>query len=203
MRILVVTLCLAAFALVALAQSATWDIGLARDASKLEIVMNADGSMQEIEYYTPLAQIPEPARQAMTAAFPGATLQPIGEREHVNGVLHYEVSATEDVGGVAMDREGMFTAQGVPYSWELQMPVGEVPAPVQQTMNQRFPNAAPGAFTWEKIVLGPDPNAAPYEYHVKVLSDGKNYKMVLTGSGTVLTGYLEIPAEIEVPIDIR
>ena len=197
MKYVFASVCL--LALVVVAQgAATWDARMALDeAVKLEVTLDAQGQMSEIEYHVDPSTMPQHIKDAMTKAFPGKTVNiTAGEKEHVDGVLHYELSAEID----GMEYEAMFTESGQPHVWEIQVKQGVVPPKVVQAIQGRYPGADLTKVVWEKIVYGGDPNGDPSEYHVKVPFQGKNYKVVLAPTGYVVDTFREIPAEIEVPV---
>ena len=205
MRILLSVLALVALVVVAYAAevSTWWDIDDARIASKIEIKISKSGVIEDVEYHVAPNLVPPAVTAAMAAMYPNDP--PIAaEKEYEAGVLFYElaVMAVLDPGQQPVKVEAMFTPGGQLHSQEIETRLTStrypVPQPVQETVVEKYPNGAVNA--WEVILDG---DGATVEYHVKLTEGAKHYKLILLPNGYLESAYLEVEAEIEVPVPLR
>lgn len=166
-----------------------WSNEDALKAKKIEMSMSAAGKPMEIEFHISPAQVPQVVREAMDKLHPGGPFTG-AEREWNKGKLYYEL--TREVKG--MEVEAMFTPEGELFQQEISVPQAKVPAGVQTAARAALSGGKVRA--WEEIR---DANNALLEYHVKMARGGKNYKLMITTDGRVMSVYREVPSEIEVP----
>ena len=190
MKLTTLTVLPACLATVACQSGRLLDTGDALAAESIELQVTAAGNMGEIEYHIDPMAVPAAVRTAMDELHPGGAYT-AAEKEVNDGVLYYELSRT--AGG--MEVEAMFTPDGRLHSEEVEVAGTAVPEVVRTTAM----DARSGAMVtkWEEIRDG---DRRVFEYHVKMTSGGKNWKVMVAPSGTLLAIYREIPAEIEVPV---
>lgn len=159
-------------------------------ARSIEMQVTAEGGLGEIEYHIDPSAVPGAVRDAMDLLHPGGPFT-AAEKEVNDGVLYYEL--TREVGG--MEVEAMFTPEGRLHSEEIEVAEAAVPEPVRA----RARNARRGATVtkWEEIRDG---DHRLFQYHVKMTSDGMNWKVMIAPDGALDAIYREIPSEIEVPV---
>jgi hypothetical protein len=150
------------------------------------------GVPDEIEYHIPPAAVPEVVQAAMLELYPGSFFT--GAEHETHGGQEYWELTVRTTGG--HDVEAMFLPDGTLHSQEIEVGESSVPAEVRQAAWGAFPGGTVTA--WEEIRDG---NQALTEYHVKISSDGKNFKIAVSLAGRVTARYREVPAEIEVPLD--
>ena len=203
MKALLCVLAVTALVVVAYAgEVATWwDLDDARVASKIELKMGKCGEIVDCEYHVTPDMVPPAVTAAMNALYPG--LPPIAaEKELEGGQRFYELSVTWHGKTV----EAMFTPAGEIHSQEIATAIGDpdfpVPAAVAATIAAKYPA---GQGVEYEVIL--DEDGAVVEYHVKltegVAPNEKRYKLILTPGGYLADAYLEVVAELEVPIPPR
>jgi len=179
---------LVAAGLTACTTASGWNNDDALGAGMIEIQMTPQGRATEIEFHVAPDEVPAAVRNAMNTLHPGGRFTG-AEKETENGVLYYEL--TREVGG--MEVEAMFTPEGMLHSEEIEVPASKVPAAVQQVARDAV--AGGNVTKWEEIR---DSKRDLVEYHVKMASGGKKWKVAITTGGSLIAVYREIPAEIEV-----
>ncbi|MHC4547456.1 MAG: hypothetical protein ACYTEZ_01655 [Planctomycetota bacterium] len=167
----------------------SWSNEDAMAAEQVEMALDARGRPTEVEYHISPDQVPEAVRQAMDKLHPGGAYSG-AEKEWNDGKLYYEL--TRKVKG--MDVEAMFTPEGVLHQEEIQVAENTVPGAVQTAARSSVSGAR--VAKWEEI-RGPDRNLI--EYHVKMQTRGRKYKVIVSLDGQVMAVYRETPAEIEIP----
>ena len=166
------------------------DVGEARSARKIEIQVDARGGIVEVEYHADPASIPEIVRQAMDRLHPGGPFTD-AERELNDGVLYYELSREVD----GLEVEAMFTAGGELFSEEVEVRAGDVPQAIRDAITAHLPGGTVAKY--EEIRNG---SRELVEYHVKLDEDGRRHKLILSLEAQVMGDFLELVAEIEVPV---
>ena len=174
---------------VACASSAGWQTHDASTADLIEMSVDAHGIPLEVEFHMSPDAVPAVVRDAMDRLHPGGTATG-AEKEFIAGGVYWEVTKSID----GRDFEAMFHPDGRLHSEELEVQADAVPAAVQSAVHA----SGRGEVTkWEEIR---DADGALVEYHVKLASDGRKYKLRVSSSGEVLAVLREVPAEIEVPV---
>lgn len=166
------------------------DVNHAQAARKLEMQIDAGGRTVEVEYHISPDLVPQAVRDAMDRLHPGGAFTG-AEREQHDGQLYYELSRS--IAG--REVEAMFTEDGALFSEEIEVTTANVPALIQDRIEERFPNG--NVTAWEEVRDG---DRELVEYHVKVAASGKNYKAVVSLAGVVEKVLREIVAEVEVPV---
>lgn len=179
---------LAATLVLAGCQSAKWNNTAALDCERLEVQMSRDGRMVEIEHHIDPAKVPPAVVSAMNALHPGGAFTD-AEMETHKGVVYFELNREVD----GFEVEAMFTKDGVLHSEEIQIPVNKVPDLVRAGAAAAVPDARPTA--WEEIRDG---QRNLVEYHVKMATGNRKWKVALMPTGKLLGVWREVPAEIEV-----
>jgi len=129
-------------------------------------------------------------RNAMNELHPGGPFTD-AEREYNDGVLYFELS--REVNGLEV--EAMFTPEGELHAEEVSVAADTVPQAVKDAIAAEY---ADGTVTnWEEIRNGARELTA---YHVKLGMGGKKYKVMVSTEGSITGAYIEVPAEIEVPV---
>jgi hypothetical protein len=169
-----------------------WDLSDAREAVKIEIQVAEDGSMREVEFHVAPESIPAPVRGAMDRLHPGGPYTD-AERERSGGELYYELSRVVD----GREVEAMFTADGTLHSEEIEVEKAAVPEAVASAIAKAFPEGT--VSQWEEIHDG---ERALVEYHVKLGSGGRSYKVRVSPAGAIEGAVLEVVAELEVPVEL-
>lgn len=205
MRILAIGALLLGVAALAVASNglSLWNIDDARLCAEtpgkgIEMKVALDGSYEEIEFHYPLSKlgrVPPFVRDRMDQLFPAGTVAGIEREYHPTGAF-WELTKVVN----QKKHEVMFDQGGEPVSFEIEMDEKDVPAAAVNGLNAAYPTAA--GFKWEKIVVGADPGGPVSEYHAKFKIGNRNFKVVVTPTGHVPGAYLEVPAEIEVPIPV-
>jgi hypothetical protein len=189
--------CVAAAALLVPACAGThkgkWESEHAAAAKKLEVQVDKNGRHTEIEYHIAPNEVPGPVRAAMDELHPGGPYED-AEREWDGGKLYYELSRR--VGG--MEVEAMFSPDGKLHSEEIQVPMNKVPEAVRTAAMSSLSGAQ--ATKWEEIR---NAKREIVEYHVKMRRGTDNYKVMVSTGGKVVGVVREVPAEIEVPVQVR
>jgi len=203
MRILLSVVVVAALAVVAFAGEVAswWDLDDAREASKIEIKMGKGGEIIDVEYHVKPDRVPVAVRNAMEAIY-NTTSFDAAEKEAEGGERFYELTVT--VGN--FKHEVMFTPDGQVHSKEIETapgnPTHPVPPEVEQTIQAKYGSGTVTA--WEVIEDG---GGNVVEYHVKLTegqaSDQKHYKLIVLPDGFLAGAYLEVVAELEVPMPTR
>lgn len=203
MRILLSLLAIAALVTVAHAGGAMWwDIDAARTASEIEIKIHSNGTIEDVEYHVPVATVPTAVVQAMDGLYPGVT-PTAAEKEYEGGELFYELAVV--VGG--KKHEVMFTPAGKAHSKEIQVDENDPKYPdlpaIQADILAKYAGATNVVL---EVIL--DAADALVEYHIKLVTDNgtpaeKHHKLIVTKDGFLAGAYLEVAAEIEVPIPPR
>ncbi|MHC5010121.1 MAG: PepSY-like domain-containing protein [Planctomycetota bacterium] len=169
-----------------------WDIEAARNAVKFEIQVDESGKHTELEIHIPPEAVPQAVRDAMDQLHPGGPFTG-AEMEWEGEAIFYEL--TREVGG--FDVEAMFSPEGELHSAEIAVAESSVPQAVRDAIAAKYAGCAVNQ--WEEIRDG---DQQLVEYHVKLTKDGKNHKVTVTTAGEVTAAFLEIPAEVEVPVPV-
>ena len=203
MRILLSVLVVGALAVAAYAGGAMWwDIDAARTCTEIEIMIHSNGTVRDVEYHVPVDSVPTAVKQGMEALYPGVT-PTAAEKEYEGGELYYELAVV--VGG--KKHEVMFTPAGKPHSKEIQVDETDPKYPqlpaIKADMLARYAGATDVVL--EVIVDGAD---QLIEFHIKLVTDKgtpaeKNHKLIVMPDGFLAGAYLEVAAEIEVPMPPR
>ena len=181
-----------------------WNIDDARLVAEtpgkgIEMKVAINGAYEEIEYHYPLSEIgkvPPQVRDKMDQMFPGPVTG-IEKEYHASGT-YWELTKLVN----QKKHEVMFDTAGKPVSFEIAIDVGEVPPPVKNGLEAAYPQAANTAVEWEKIIDGEDLATPPSAYHAKFKVGSRALKVVVQPNGHVPAAYLEVPAEIEVPVPV-
>jgi hypothetical protein len=180
-----------------------WDVDDARMASKIEMKVDKCGMHQEIEYQFPQSLVdklvPPAVVAAMNAMHGGKTMDG-GEKEWVDGQLFWELTAKDAQG---LKYEVMFTPDGQVHEQENQIAQTAVPGPVQTSIGNQYGTGT--VTSWEVIL---DAGGAVVEYHVKLVEDAgtpeeKHHKVIVQPNGFISGAYLEVQAELEIPVPVR
>jgi len=192
MKIAALAPCLLAIAGAAACQAspARIDVGEARLANKLEMQIDGAGALVEIEYHVDPATLPTAVRAAMDALHPGGPFTD-AERERHGDEMLYELSRSVD----GLEVEAMFDASGLLHSEEVEVRAEDVPEAVRAAVAARFPGVP--VRKYEEIRDGA---RQLREYHVKLDAGGQRHKVILSTSGAVKADFLEVVAEVEVPV---
>jgi len=173
----------------ACASSTRWRGDEALDADSVELQVDARGHALEIEYHVSPAVVPAAVRQAMDELHPRGEATG-AEKEYVGRTLFWEL--TKEIDG--REIEAMFLPDGTLHSEEIEVPSASVPGAVKAAVARRLG----GEITkWEEIRDGAK---RLVEYHAKVASAGRKYKVRAGLDGAVLGVVREVEAEIEVPV---
>lgn len=157
--------------------------------AKLEMGLTKDGSIDEVEFHVPYAELPQAARDAFDKLLPGGEILD-AEIEYVGGNVHYEVTKKID----GRESEVLIDAGGNVVAWELEADPKTVPPAVVKAAE----GAAGGTVTvYEEIRDGTKKLTA---YHVKKDENGIKWKIALSPEGTVQFVRREMKAEIEVTV---
>ena len=178
------------FVLVSCASQTEWRTEDALAADKVEVQVDGDGRALEIEYHVSPDVVPAAVHTAMDTLHPGG--QAIGgEKEFIGSQLFWELSKVID----GREVEAMFHPDGTLRSEEAEVAVEDVPDEVRAAVAARL---AGTVRKWETVR---DSDRALIEYHAKVDSDGRQYKLVVSTDGEILRVVRELLAEIEVPVE--
>jgi hypothetical protein len=172
------------------AAQAEWRTSEALDAEKIEVQVDSEGRPLEVEHHVDPRSVPAPVREAMDALYPGG--RAVGaEKEYVGSSLFWEL--TKEIDG--REVEAMFLPDGTLHAEEVEVSAGSVPDAVKAAVAEHMS----GELTkWEEIRDG---DRQLVEYHAKLTSNGRSYKLLVAPGGEVLGVFREIPAEIEVPVE--
>jgi len=158
---------------------------------RIEISLEAGTfAVTEVEFHVDAASIPESVIAAAKKLIPGGYVGDC-EIEYHGGSLYYEVTCT--VQGVEM--EVMFTPDGAPYRWEVEVDKDKVPAKAVDAAMAAVPGAV---IKKAEEILDKDKNVL--EYHFKLEKDWIKYKAAVSTSGELLGVYRETIGEIEGPL---
>lgn len=161
-------------------------------AESVELQVDEDGNALQIEYHVDPSVVPAAVRAAMDELHPGG--RAIGaEKEYVGATLYWEV--TKEIGG--REVEAMFQPDGTLHSEELAVSASAVPPAVQAAVAKRM---SAEVAQWEEIR---DESRTLVEYHAKLSTGGKKYKLRVSPGGEILGVVREVPAEIEMPVEPR
>lgn len=176
--------------LAACASHAEWHAEEAQSAEMIEVSVDSNGRPLETEFHVSPDEVPAVVREAMDRLHPGGSATG-AEKEYVGSSLYWEITKSVD----GREVEAMFHPDGTLHSQELEVAADAVPDAVRSAVA----DTKLGDVTkWEEIR---DAEGALVEYHVKLSSAGKNYKLRVAAAGTVLAVLREVPAEIEIPIE--
>jgi hypothetical protein len=157
---------------------------------RVEFAIDASGRVREVEFHCRAEDVPPAVRAAADRILPGGTVEDC-EKEHVGGVVYWEVSKRID----GRKQEVMLTADGRVHSKEIEIDPATAPQAVVQAAAQAVLN---GRFVSIEEIR--DAKERLQEYHVKMEREGRKYKLVLDPQGKVLETVRETLAEIEVPV---
>lgn len=203
MRVVLVTLvvCLVVALAYAGESASWWDLDAARIAGKVELKMHATGVVETAEYHVTDAEVPPIVIETMTGLY--SNLLPEAEKGYENGTLYYELSAIKDGKKV----EVLFTPGGELFRKEIEVdpdasPYDKLPG-IRDALLQLYEGAEDVVF--EAILSAGDQLV---EFHVKLTlekgtSEEQKYKLIVTKDGFLAGAYLEVVAELEVPIPAR
>jgi len=147
-------------------------------------------AIEEVEFHVPSSALPQKILDKAKELFPEGTIGDC-EVEYHGGKVYYEVTAA--VGG--SEQEVMFTEQGEPYRWELEVAESDVPGNVLEAARTAVEGAK---IDKSESILGPQKDLL--EYHLKLSKDNVKYKVVVSTAGELQRIYRETIGEIEVPI---
>ena len=157
--------------------------------AKLELGLTKDGSIDELEFHVPYADLPQAARDALDKALPGGEVLD-AEIEYARGAVNYEVTKKID----GKEAEVLVDAGGNVVSWELEVAADAVPPAVVKAVE----GAAGGTVTaYEEIR---DAAKKLVAYHVKKDDNGIKWKIALSPEGAVQFVRREVKAEVEVTV---
>lgn len=179
-----------AFVGIACETTASWDRAAAADCKSIEMQVDNQGKPTEIEYHIAPSEVPEAVQAAMRKLHPNARFT-AAEHERHGRTTYWELTAKVN----GFDVEAMFLPDGTLHSEEVQVAESSVPDAVKKAARAAFPNAKVTA--WEEIRDGARKLT---EYHVKLDSGGKHYKIAVSTDGMVTAKHREVEAEIEVPV---
>jgi hypothetical protein len=171
------------------ASSGTWRIDEGLAAEKIELQVGAGGEVQEIEYHVRPGMVPDAVRDAMDSLHPGGRATG-AEKEYIGSTLYWEV--TKQIDGRYV--EAMFLADGSLHSEEVEVAQDAVPAAVKRAVANHMSGRVN---KWEEIR---DHSRTLVEYHVKLTSNGADYKLAVSPDGVVRQTFREVAAEIELPV---
>jgi len=171
------------------ASQAQWSTDDALTAERVEVEVDEAGAAREIEYHVEPDQVPAAVHTAMNERHPGGLVIG-GEKEVRKGATYWELS--KSISGRSV--EAMFTEDGEFVGAEVEVAAGDVPERVHGAVRARMDG---NPTKWETVHDGDDELV---EYHVKVASGGKQYKLVVSPEGEVTAVVRELRAEIEVPV---
>lgn len=167
------------------------DVERAARSDQLEFLTDEDGTVARLEYHIAPGETPPAVRAAMDRMHPGKPYT--GAQIEVHGrQLLYQLSRRVDELEVA----AVFRPDGTLVNEELQISEERAPEAVRETIAERFPGAALPRYDEVR-----DSQRAVRAYHVRLRLETRRYKLVIAPDGVLLQTLLEVPAEVEVPVE--
>jgi len=169
-----------------------WRADEALAADRLELQVDEHGRAVEYEYHIAPDAVPGAVHAAMDRLHPGGVAT-AAEKEYHGSELYWELSKEVD----GLEVEAMFLPDGTLHSEEVEVAASTVPSAVAAAVAAELDG---DVTKWEEIR---DADRALVEYHAKVASSGRAYKVRVSLDGRVLAVVRELVAEIEVPVTRR
>lgn len=174
-------------------------LALVRPHGAVELEIRADGSYGDLEAEVPVESVPDSILEALAKEFPGATLEAV-EREYQGGAWTWELGfklppMRPSFDQRSRERQAVFSEEGA---------VLEVEQPVTPFHTPHVVLTASEELLEGSTLVGIDQVDAGERvtYHVKRELEGRHFKAVYGPEGELLHLLQEIPAEIEVHVDL-
>ena len=167
------------------------DDARARRATKVEAQFDADGRPVEIEYHVLVEEVPQVVLDAWKRLYPQLTPTAAEFEQRADGVT-WELIADEN----GRARNVMFRPDGSVHLIEIEIPASDAPATLAA-----LERTWPGAKVTEVLRVR-DGSSTPIGHQVEFEHEGRALKAWFDEDSRVLWAVREMPAEVEVPVDV-